>query len=238
MKKTLHSPRLGKDFELEVCAPCAGQIVGDGSDITIVRAIALENILYNDLAGAVSFEWREIGNGAIAVDLRDDLGVHVVGIGDNTPKGLRGDIAKQFPEATAWSRAISAAVIKYLGFEGRVYTDASFEIAKESEICETVSDIKDSGKDIDPLSAATTTVEDKQENFANYIWPNGKAKGMTVREILKSDDRSKFFFADKKNEHTRGYMYLKYISEQEKTDAKLKKAILEILQKIDNGEVI
>ena len=33
-------------------------------------------------------------------------------------------------------------------------------------------------------------------------------------------------------------MYLKYISEQEKTDAKLKKAILEILQKIDNGEVV
>lgn len=198
-KKTLYSPRLERNFELEVCTPRPDQIVGDGSDITIVRAIALEKILY-ELAGAVNFTWKEIGNGAIIVDLYDDSGVHVVGVGDVASKGLTNNIAKSYPEATAWSRAISAAVVRYLGFEGRVYTDASFEVEKGYDSTPTVSKVieyeseaeeKEPETYIDPLAAAMDVVEEEgPQEPGDMIFPFGKVKGKKISEIITIKDSS------------------------------------------------
>ena len=202
MKKTLYSPRLEREFELDVCTPSADQIVGYGYDITIVIDLALEKILFNDLAGAVNFQWKEIGNGAIIVDLFDDAGTHVVGVGDVCPKGLKNDVARSFPEATAWSRAISAAVVKYLGFEGRVYTDASFEIEKDDSFGPpraTVSVGDEKEKPLDPKEVVFTT---------------GKVKGMKLGEIIESDDPELFPYVQKKPGIPRGRMYLEYMVEK------------------------
>lgn len=219
MKKTFYSPRLEREFELDVCTPSADQIVGDGSDITIVRALALEKILFNDLAGAVNFQWKEIGNGAIIVDLFDDAGTHVVGVGDVCPKGLKNDVARSFPEATAWSRAISAAVVKYLGFEGRVYTDDSFEIEKEDSFeptKSTVSEVDESEEN--PLDAATTVSgEDEKEKPLDpkeVVFTTGKVKGMKLGEIIESDDPELFPYVQKKPGIPRGRMYLEYMVEK------------------------
>lgn len=221
MKKTLYSPRLDREFELEVCTPCADQIVGDGSDITVVRAISLEKILYS-LAGAVNFQWKEIGNGAIVVDLYDDSGVHVVGVGDVAPKGLKNDIARSYPEATAWSRAISAAVVRYLGFEGRVYTDASFEVENQysetpvtkaetpSSPVETVEEIAS-----DPLAAATTVAVNESDAAAfdprEVVFTSGAVKGMKLGEIIESDDKNLFKYTQKKPGIPLGRSYLEYV---------------------------
>lgn len=217
MKKTLYSPRLSKDFELDVCTPSADQIVGDGSDITIVRALALEKILFNDLAGAVTFQWKEIGNGAIIVDLFDDAGTHVVGVGDVCSKGLKNDVARSFPEATAWSRAISAAVVKYLGFEGRVYTDASFEIEKEDSFEPTKSTVSSEVDEAEenPLDAATTVSSGEEAETTidpkEVVFTTGKVKGMKLGEIIESDDAELFPYVQKKPGIPRGRMYLEYM---------------------------
>lgn len=221
MKKTLYSPRLDREFELEVCTPCADQIVGDGSDITIVRAISLEKILYS-LAGAVNFQWKEIGNGAIIVDLYDDSGVHVVGVGDAAPKGLKNDIARSYPEATAWSRAISAAVVRYLGFEGRVYTDASFEVensysetpvVKAEVPVSTAETVEESAAD--PLAAATTVAVNESESVPfdprEVVYTSGTVKGKKLGEIIESDDKNLFKYTQKKPGIPLGRSYLEYV---------------------------
>lgn len=195
MKKTFYSPRLEKEFELTVCEPIPGQIVGDGSDISIVRASALENLLFHELAGAVEWNWKELANGAIIVDIKDDTGVHVAGVGDINQRSLKNDVAKAFPVATAWSRAISAAVIKYLGFEGRVYTDASFEIEKSDTAEEKVETEKTSA----PVAVSEPATEQTTEPSAE-LKPDtslkvtfGKYKGQTIQEILDGDGGLDYF---------------------------------------------
>lgn len=228
MKQKMYSSRLDRDFELEVCEPKEGQLVGDSSDITIVRAIALENILYNELAGTVTWSWQSLRNGAIVVDVCDDTGVHVAGVGDIDPKSLKGDIARKYPVATAWSRAISAAVVRYLGFPGRVYTDKSFEVETDFagfrldskpaatdmpalDVGEAI-DVSDYPKDIldaavseEPLDATAKIAPE------DIIMDRGIAMGMRLGDIIVSDDETKFKIKDKKPCIPVGRQYLSYL---------------------------
>lgn len=236
MKKELYSERLNKSFELEVCSPKEGELVGDVDDVIIVRSAGLERILFNDLAGAVNWSWATLSDGGIIVEIRDDSGVHVAGVGDIAYKGLKSDIARKFPDATAWSRAISSAVVKYLGFEGRVYPDTAFEL--ESKYDSVDDEAIKTPKTVDPLAAATTTVREKTENdFADFVWEKGKAKGMTIREILASDDANIFAYTSG-GDNTRGYSYLKYVAGMSSTSKELVEKILAILKRVDNEETV
>lgn len=204
--KKMYSPRLEKEFELTVCEPVEGQIKGNADDITIVRASALEKILFDELEGAVTWDWSVLPSGAIIVDIRDDSGVHVAGVGDIASKGLKGEIAHSFPTSTAWSRAISSAVSKYLGFEGRVYTDASFEIQASSDdtfsapVAATTRTAKsappaDEPKiPVDPIEASSTVyelVEDEavevKTPYEDVLFPVGSEKNRKMGELINDD---------------------------------------------------
>lgn len=240
MKQKMYSSRLDRDFELEVCEPKEGQLIGDSSDITIVRAIALENILYNELAGTVTWSWQSLRNGAIVVDICDDTGVHVAGVGDIDPKSLKGEIARKYPVATAWSRAISAAVVRYLGFPGRVYTDKSFEVEtdfagfrfdsspaaakapvpvgvsepKEVDEPEEVSDFSAPDYPKDILDAAISEEPlDTTVKLApeDVIMDRGIAMGMRLGDIIVSTDETKFKVREKKPGMPVGRQYLNYL---------------------------
>lgn len=213
--KKMYSPRLDKEFELTVCEPVEGQIKGNADDITVVRASALEKILFDELEGAVTWDWSVLPSGAIIVDIRDDSGVHVAGVGDIASKGLKGEISRSFPTSTAWSRAISSAVAKYLGFEGRVYTDASFEVqassddvlsmpleapakkAKPAPVSVESESPEKSDLAFDPIEAASTVYELEEDGpvavktpYEDVLFPIGVGKNRKMGELIKDDDVS------------------------------------------------
>lgn len=228
MKQKMYSSRLDRDFELEVCEPKEGQLVGDSSDVTIVRAIALENILYNELAGTVTWNWQSLRNGAIVVDIYDDTGVHVAGVGDIDPKSLKGEIARKYPVATAWSRAVSAAVVRYLGFPGRVYTDKSFEVETDfAGFCAESKPVADDMPALDveeavgvsdyPRDVLDAAISEEPLDVTAKIAPEdvvmdrGVAIGMTLGDIIISTDETKFRIKDKKPCIPVGRQYLNYL---------------------------
>ena len=219
-KKIFKSKRLDKEFELEVCEAAPGAIVGDGSDISIVRASALEELLY-ELGGAVTWSWKEVEDKGIIFEISDDTGVHVAGTGDWNAFSLKDRVAKAFPLATAWSRAMSAAVVKYFGFEGRVYSDASFEVLEDEPVKPASSkkapakksEPKDSTDDENPVISEIT---ESEAYPSDWVFTVGAGKGMTLAEIAEADDHPNFARVRPRTGLTKGLSYLLYMYESKK----------------------
>lgn len=233
--KKFYSKRLEQEFELEVCTALPGQIEGDDSDISIVRASALEK-LFNDLGGAVSWKWSEVEDKGIIIDINDDTGVHVAGIGDWDEKSLVGRIAQSYPLSTAWSRAMSNAIVKYFGFEGRIYTDASFAVEDDETLPVPTKRTKSVVKE-KPTSTETASVTTEAETEAEPInnlgsakWPYSKLKGKTLDEIAVIDEKEPYFTYVKKREGcTYGTSYLLYMYESKKAPESLMPILKEYL---------
>ncbi len=219
MKNTkTFTSRWGKEYELQVCEPAPGQIKGDASDISIVRANALEELLLS-LGGAVKTEVLEIEDKGLIFKISDDTGFTCFGTGDWSSKSLTDKIAQAYPLATAYSRAMSAAVVKYFGFEGRVYSDAAFTVVEDDETETTTASVSEETSATPEKKPAKKATEPADENPvategapSEWIWTGKTCKGMTLSAIAEIDDPKRFPSAPREG-CTRGLSYLLYMYE-------------------------
>lgn len=143
MIEKLLAENLATEFEVETCKPDPSSLAGEKTDdIRIIKFSSIKKIL--SLLGfsvkvesEPEFAYPIIGYKVI---VSDDTGRVVEAHGSVNCTCEKG-IAKRFALETAWSRALSNAVIEYCGFPGRVYSDQSIatladipEVFAEEEI--------------------------------------------------------------------------------------------------------
>lgn len=113
-------------------------MVGDGNrELNIVPHYDLEDfILNNDLCKELGVQVHythiptvEPNHTVFLCHISDLNGRRIEAIGESTPATLTNDIAKAYPALMAYKRAFDDAAIKYLGLDGKVYSDQQIELS-------------------------------------------------------------------------------------------------------------
>lgn len=125
----LYSNYLKRDFELSLIEKQEGDRV-----LQIVPHDALEDIIHNQipLEQGVTYDYRvestDPNHSVVICIVADQFGRRVVGIGEATPGTLDNEIAKTYPTLIASQRAFDRAVIRYLAFPGKAFSNTEIPL--------------------------------------------------------------------------------------------------------------
>ncbi len=141
--KTITSNYLGRDFEVSCWEK--GE---DGRKLTIIEHAAFEDIIFNQLIEeSITLEYSlepiiGISNYPVMkCTMKDNSGRCVIAIGEAHPNSLVNDISRQNPVIMAGNRAFDRAAIRFLNFEGKVYSSEEIPSDEEKTPVSTVSDV-------------------------------------------------------------------------------------------------
>lgn len=191
----MFSKRFEKEYEVEAI---------EQNGLKVARFSSLKALL-DELGSAVKVAVTPLLQNPVygfECVIRDDAGAEARAYGSvniNVEKG----IPKQFVLETAYSRALSAAVIEYFGFEDRVYSDVAIvpetpsDATAETVDAEVVVTEEPAAKPVParkpapaPQAAKPKTPAPKAEaknDPGEFIIPFGSAlKGKKVKELTKS----------------------------------------------------
>jgi len=119
-----------KYFGIDIDIPEQTMLSG-GEEVHIIPHAVLEDILYNSEA-AISknviihytpITTNEARHYACLCAISDSLGRRTESVGESLDSTLDTDIARNYPVLMAYKRAFDDAAIKYLGLNGKVYSD-------------------------------------------------------------------------------------------------------------------
>ena len=138
----MYSKYYDKNFDVAMSSYSQG-----GKEMVIISHDALQDIIHNQIPSEnkVMYDFQNITvNPNIPVFLCticDKNGRRVQEIGEATPRSLTTNIGKSYPSLLASQRAFDRAAIRFLNFEGKIYSN--MEIDEGDFIEEVKSDIVD-----------------------------------------------------------------------------------------------
>lgn len=126
--KKIKSPYTNIEYELETFDKSTNEDI-----MTIISHNSLERLMHNVLMNSdysVNYDLNFIEctkrHTVVECVIWDKNSRRISGIGESSLESLNSSIAKQYPSLTASQRAFDRAIIRYLGFEGRCYSDSEF----------------------------------------------------------------------------------------------------------------
>lgn len=107
------------------------EMQSEGETVYIVPHAALEDVLLNHeqvqnqrpIVNSTQLITHDPGHYAFLCSIVDNNGYRVECIGEATPATLTTPISRNYPVLMAHKRAFDGAVIRYLGLQGKVYSD-------------------------------------------------------------------------------------------------------------------
>lgn len=119
-----------KYFEIDIDIP-EQTMFSAGEEVRIIPHAVLEDILYNSeiaISKNVIIHYTPIATNearhyACLCAISDNCGRRTESVGEALDATLDTDIARNYPVLMAYKRAFDDAAIKYLGLEGKVYSD-------------------------------------------------------------------------------------------------------------------
>lgn len=126
-KKKIYSNNLKMEFEVNTTE----RVLEYGEIIETVNHDSLENIMYNHLVLdknlGVKYSMKPLvlspEHSVFECIITDNDGRFVHAIGESTTSSLKTTIALEYPSLISSQRAFDRAIIRYLGFTGRVYSN-------------------------------------------------------------------------------------------------------------------
>ena len=117
----MYSKYLDKDFNIKA---------EDFEDVQIIPHSILEDIFFNQITTEYapsyeeSLEYVNEKHAVVKCTVNDKKGRHIECIGESTDANLKTEIAQGIPVTMAEIRAFDRAVIRYLAFKGKVYSES------------------------------------------------------------------------------------------------------------------
>ena len=167
--------------------------------MTIISHNSLERLMHNvlmkeDCAVKYDLNFIECTEKHTVVEciIWDNKSRRISAIGESSYKSLNSDIARQYPSLTASQRAFDRAIIRYLGFEGRCYSDSEFtnvvsfdELPEEIIVNEKETNLND---DIDKIEKKTTSavIKDDEKSEEVLIEDIVETEGIVMNESVET----------------------------------------------------
>lgn len=134
MKIKLKSKRLNKEIEIEGY----NSTLDDGSNVVILLHKSLLNffdtlqIEDKELYPSINYEDVLISDNhcVIRAIITDKNNTIINEIGEVTPSSLNSKVAQKYPVVTAQNRATDRAIIRYLGIDGKVYSNEEIQCSE------------------------------------------------------------------------------------------------------------
>ena len=128
-----------KYFELELDEALLQTVTSNGEEVRIIPHAVLESLLLNSEKAQTlhtTVHYSQINTNeprhyAFLCSISDDAGRRVEAIGEALDATLDTEIAQNYPVLMAHKRSFDDAAIKYLGLEGKVYSDQQIAASLE-----------------------------------------------------------------------------------------------------------
>lgn len=193
------------DTELEVST-----FTDESGEKTIISHAALEDIVHNQIPDEFGTKYEITAlsisetHNVFKCVISDNSGRRITGIGESLPVTLESDIAKAYPALIASQRAFDRAVIQYLQFPSKVYSDTEgvtseiktdeFPLPNNAPAASSVPK-KENTNSANTTDKATETPEDLGSLL--YTIGSYKDKNMTLAEVYAENRDSIVWMAEK-----------------------------------------
>jgi len=226
----MHSRYLNRDIELPET-----NIQSNGEAITIVPHDALEDLIYNSQEASdnniqvhytpVVVEPRHY---AFMCAINDKFGRRIESIGESLDATLENEISRNYPALMAVKRAFDDAAIKFLGLDGKVYSDQQMPSKVQTPAASEDISMEDTAEPVNEAPKAATAsaepVSDEPDEFDTTIVDAGNVRrqNYSVRECYR------------KSPHTVRWVANSMLAQSE-ARKHLKDVCIRFLERVDNG---
>lgn len=207
-----------KYFDIDIPIPEQTMMSG-GEEVRIIPHAILEDILYNS-ESAISrnvvihytpITTNEARHYACLCAISDKFGRRVESVGESLDGTLDTDIARNYPTLMAYKRAFDDAAIKYLGLDGKVYSDQQIAVSGSESKPSSVTapgfagdetggeEFTDNNGFADsetkPTDAVTTDSRDwpPSDDFSNAFDPHANAKNSDTAPVPRTNGKQRRF---------------------------------------------
>lgn len=172
-----------KYFNIELNDSLLKSVVSGGEEILIVPHSVLEDLILNSekaksLACSVHYsqlQTNEARHYAFLCTISDNTGRRIESIGESLDATLETAIAQNYPVLMAHKRAFDDAAIKYLGLEGKVYSDQQVEVVESKAAPSSSNEYRTPAKPASPAPVQDGFPDEDEDGDEGFAAPSAPA---------------------------------------------------------------